>query len=214
MEPLKIAFTSCMDTVNHGEQPGWRNLAREKPNAIVLLGDSIYMDYGKKIAGIFISGGPRPASEANGTPALLSVADFSSRMHQHYRQQYDVPGFLDSIRGCKGNVHAIWDDHDFTWNNSRGAGPAGPALVPEAQRRFSTAHYRTWQKALNDQPIAYPSNTVNSGDPRADDGGIGRRRTGRKAGGQRTKPCCTNSPRVPWPRGQQSSVRRRTSSAP
>ncbi|HET7793440.1 MAG TPA: alkaline phosphatase D family protein [Rhizobacter sp.] len=169
---MKIAFTSCMDTVNYPTQPGWAALAREKPTHVVLLGDSIYMDYGKKIFGAFVSGGPRPESEANGTPARLPLDVFSTRMHQRYEQQYKVPGFLDAIRGRK--VHAIWDDHDFAWNNSRGAGPAGPAFVPQAQRRISTAHYRAWQAALAAQKPGYPPNDVDSAAPPHDDAGIGR----------------------------------------
>lgn len=171
---LKLAFTSCMDTVNYPVQAAWGHMADAKPNVMVLLGDSMYMDYGKKIFGVFVSDGPRPESEGNGTPKHLPLQTFSDRMHARYQAQYEVPGFRDAIRGCNGNVHAIWDDHDFAWNNSRGAGQPGPAFVSQTQRRISTQHYRTWQRALNELPDQYPVDAVDSASPEVDDAGIGR----------------------------------------
>jgi alkaline phosphatase D len=171
---LKLAFTSCMDTVNYPEQPAWGRMAATQPDAMVLLGDSMYMDYGKKVFGVFFSDGPRPESEGNGTPKDLPLQAFSDRMHARYRAQYEVQGFRDAIRGCNGNVHAIWDDHDFAWNNSRGAGQPGPAFVSQTQRRISTQHYRTWQRALNELPDLYPADAVDSAAPAIDDTGIGR----------------------------------------
>lgn len=161
--PLTLAFTSCMDTLNYPDQPGWQALARAAPDVIVLLGDSIYMDYGW---------GEPHADEPNGSPKHLPLQHFSHRMHTRYRAQYAVPTFRHAIQGRA--VHAIWDDHDFAWNNSRGAGPAGAAQVSPGQRRIATAHFRAWQQALAAQPAAYPADTVNPAAPPADDAGIGR----------------------------------------
>lgn len=160
--PLKLAFTSCMDSVNYPGQPGWDDLARETPDVLVLLGDSIYMDYGW---------GKGHADEPNGSPKDLKPADFSHRMHQRYRAQYGVPAFRDAIRGRQ--VHAIWDDHDFAWNNSRGAGPQGDALVSRQQRHIATAHLQAWRGALATQPDSYPADMVDSAAPSVNDRGIG-----------------------------------------
>jgi len=163
MPPFKLAFTSCMDSVNYPVQPGWAQLAAQAPDAVVLMGDSIYMDYGW---------GSGHKGEANGTPKDLPLPAFSQRLHDRYRAQYELPGFREAIHGRQ--VHAIWDDHDFAWNNSRGAGAEGPAKVDERQRRISTEHFHTWREALRTQPAAYPANSVNPAAPRPDDQGIGR----------------------------------------
>lgn len=170
MTALRIAFTSCMDTVNYPRQPGWTRLAAQRPEHIVLLGDSMYMDYG----GILGLGfGPRPREEYNGTPWDLPLDQFSKRMHERYKAQFEVEGFAEALRGR--TVHAIWDDHDFGWNNSRGLGVDDKSRLSETQRRISTAHFRQWQQALRNPGEPYPQNAVNpAAPPVGDDAGIGR----------------------------------------
>lgn len=41
---MNIAFTSCMSTRALAVQPVWGQIASKHPDALVLLGDSVYMD--------------------------------------------------------------------------------------------------------------------------------------------------------------------------
>lgn len=158
----RIAFTSCMDTVHDDEQRGWDELAAQQPHEIVLLGDSIYMDYGW----------PPRRKEPNGSPRHLSLADFSARLHARYKAQYEVAAFRRAITGRR--VHAVWDDHDFAWNNSRGAGPDGEDRVSDDQRRVSREQFEAWREAPLQQPATYPADRVAPGSVPADRGSIAR----------------------------------------
>ena len=46
---MKIAFASCMDPIDGFEQPVWDDVLNKSPGVLLLLGDSVYMDYGKKV---------------------------------------------------------------------------------------------------------------------------------------------------------------------
>ena len=41
---MKIAFASCMCTRVFSDQPVWEQVAAQKPDRLVLLGDSVYLD--------------------------------------------------------------------------------------------------------------------------------------------------------------------------
>jgi alkaline phosphatase D len=147
---MKIAFTSCIDTVNDPIQNGWTELAKHDPDAIVLLGDTIYMDYGL--------GNHQP----NGSPKGEPLDRFSHLMHEAYAAQWGVKNFRDAIQGRK--VYAIWDDHDFAWNNARGAGGAqSKDFVPSAYRRLSRLHFERFREALAEHPDSYGPNPAPSG---------------------------------------------------
>jgi alkaline phosphatase D len=125
----------------------------------VLLGDSIYMDYGL--------GNHQP----NGSPYGEPLDKFSRLMHAAYEAQWKVANFQAAIQ--KPIVHAIWDDHDFAWNNSRGGGAAaGKDYVAPEYRRLSRLHFETFRKALVNKPAAYPPNPAPSGVVGQDGGSI------------------------------------------
>lgn len=156
---MKLAFTSCIDTVNDPVQQGWIELAKHRPDAIVLLGDTMYMDYGL--------GNHAP----NGSPKGEPLDRFSHLMHEAYRAQWSVTNFRDAIREAR--VFALWDDHDFAWNNARGGGrPEGKDYVDPAYRRLSRLHFEQWRRMLIDKPGSYPSNPAPTGKVDEDLGSI------------------------------------------
>jgi len=158
---LRIAFTSCFDAVRDSVQSGWTAMAQQQPKHIVLLGDNIYMDYGL--------GDHLP----NGKPHGKSLAAFSAQMYGYYVQQWEVQSFQQAIRAA-ATAHAIWDDHDFAWNNARGGEPVAddPDCVPPEYRRLSRALFEQYRRALVDKPDAYPANQVADGIVPGDLGGI------------------------------------------
>lgn len=161
---MRIAFTSCTDALNDPEQKAWVTLAAQQPERILLMGDNIYMDYGM---GSHLS---------NGAPSQLPLPEFSAHMHASYARQWQVRHFRDAVRGR--TVDAIWDDHDFAWNNSRGesSGVADGGFVPRSYRRLSRALFQQFRDTLRSQPDKYPDNPYADGEVQHDLGGIQDRR--------------------------------------
>ena len=99
---MRIAFTSCLSTRALAHQPVWDQIAACQPDALVLLGDSVYID----------------------VPGQAPLGDdaFCRHLHGLYRAQLQVPGFAALTQRLrqpdKLGVHAIWDDHDFLWNDA------------------------------------------------------------------------------------------------
>ena len=152
--PLAVGlFTSCMDTLNDPVQTAWRDLNGQAPDEILLLGDSIYMDYDWG-----------HGHERNKEPKRLPLADFSARMHQRYKAQWLVKSFHAAISNRR--VRCIWDDHDFAWNNSRGAGvDTDDELVSQAVQRLTREQFRLWSSELAKmQKGSYPDNPYPAGD--------------------------------------------------
>lgn len=118
---MKIAVTSCSDPLDHPDQKVWGSIALARPDHLILLGDQIYMDYGA---------GKNPG---NGKPARYSDLEFAAQMHMRYASQWRAmkDSGLWQVSGMK--LHGIWDDHDFAWNNSYGAGSPDPADEPKHQ---------------------------------------------------------------------------------
>src|SRR4249919_1095828 len=117
---LKIAFGSCFDAVDDQQQTSWNHVAELAPDVLLLLGDTVYMDFG-----LGILGSHRPL----GWPRKATNEVFARSLYERYRQQWAVPAFRGLLaRGVK--VGLTWDDHDFAWNNSRGAGTAKHFAVP------------------------------------------------------------------------------------
>jgi alkaline phosphatase D len=111
--PSTIAFTSCIRREAFPDQPQWDDIAAADPDHLLLLGDQIYMDFG------FWPFSP----EWNGRPRDYDVATFRDVMADKYRQQWAEPHFralYDRLR-ARDRIHAIWDDHDFAWNNAIGS---------------------------------------------------------------------------------------------
>ncbi len=104
---MKIAFTSCMRFESFNEQPEWNDILDENPDYLFLLGDQIYMDWWPKL----------------GEKHSLPLEDFKNEMKKKYSQQWSEKNFKKLIEKMKSKngLFGIWDDHDFIWNNAKGA---------------------------------------------------------------------------------------------
>ena len=101
MSDFKLAFTSCASaTAYPHSQPVWAQIAAESPDALVLLGDSIYID----------------------VPGQVPLGDheFAVHVHQLYQRQLAIPEFRALVARVGLRSFAIWDDHDFLWNDVLG----------------------------------------------------------------------------------------------
>ena len=112
----KIVFTSCMRKEAFKEpQSQWKNIAKQDPDYLFLLGDQIYMDYG-----IWPF-----SNEHNGKPKKYSLEKFKQVMRKKYEAQmsdkYFKP-FFEQMH-AKNAVFCVWDDHDFAWNGACGNDP-------------------------------------------------------------------------------------------
>ena len=95
---MKIAFTSCFSTTVFPQQPVWSQILALKPDVLVLTGDSIYID-----------------ELTNPThPKAMADFEFLQFVAAKYRRQLAQPDFAALIAAVP--TYAIWDDHDFLWN--------------------------------------------------------------------------------------------------
>jgi alkaline phosphatase D len=156
---MRIVFTSCCDPVHDDRQRAWDSVRQLAPQHIVLLGDNIYMDY------LF-------SQHLNARQVRkLGPEAFARKMHGSYARQWQVASFRAAVAGAR--VHAIWDDHDFAWNNSRGGGPDdGRDFVPADRRRISRALFQQFREALSDKPEHYPPYPLGAATGLPDLGGI------------------------------------------
>ncbi len=153
---MKIAFTSCCDPHNDDKQVAWLELAKQKPDVLVLLGDNMYMDYGLGKGSIKLK-----------APKGFSDFEFTNAMHEKYAMQWAIPSFHAAILNIS-KIYAIWDDHDFAWNNSRGEGDErDDELVPNTKRAIAKRLFEQFRQALITKPPAnlYPSNPYATGIP-------------------------------------------------
>lgn len=149
---MKIAVTSCSDPLDHPDQKVWASMAQARPDHLILLGDQIYMDYGA---------GRNPG---NGKPARFGDLDFAAQMHRRYASQWRAmkDSGLWQVPGMK--LHGIWDDHDFAWNNSYGAGIPDPEEkpryqpVPASKQQISRYFFRLFFEHLRES--VFPANAL------------------------------------------------------
>jgi hypothetical protein len=135
MANIRIGFTACSKINFDAQQAVWTEMAAQRPDHLLLLGDQIYMDYwGDARKGM-------PEVGLTGyeldKPASLPIAEFKAQMRLRYRLQFEVPSFQALIRqvGAAGTVAMIWDDHDFGFNNSYGKAGAATAGVITADKK-------------------------------------------------------------------------------
>jgi alkaline phosphatase D len=160
---MKIAFTSCCDPWNDPIQFAWTHLAAQNPEVLVLLGDNMYMDYGL---------GSNPLR--NSEPRKLPIDEFSNHMHKNYKLQWSVQNFNEAITQVP-TTYAIWDDHDFAWNNARGIGTDfSKKFVPTNHRILSRSLFQQYrdQLATKTDLNSYPANPYPTGYGATDLGGI------------------------------------------
>jgi|CXWL01.1.fsa_nt_gi alkaline phosphatase D len=132
-----IAFTSCFDAEEDQTQDVWNRINEKKPNILLLLGDSIYMDFGVWPLSSRLLGWPRKAS-AN---------EFAEVLYQRYRKQWSVESFRRLV-ASELKIGITWDDHDFAWNNSRGAGTEKKYSVPTEKRLISRNLFFQFKKVI------------------------------------------------------------------
>jgi phosphodiesterase/alkaline phosphatase D-like protein len=111
-----IAFTSCAKIQAVKKQEVWDEIAKREPDALLLLGDNVYMK-----------------REDHDKPAALA-ADLDER----WRKQLAEPHFaalLASLKQRGAAVLATWDDHD-SFGDDRCGADLEPALVAAARDVF------------------------------------------------------------------------------
>ncbi len=126
---MRIAFVSCVFTRVFGSQPVWDWIRAQQPDQLVLLGDSLYLDLK----------GPQD-------PRDMDDAAFAQHLLTLYQELLAQPQFAALVKSLPaGAVHAIWDDHDFLWNNACGA-EMHP--VHSVKLRCSTVLHEAFRRAL------------------------------------------------------------------
>jgi phosphodiesterase/alkaline phosphatase D-like protein len=104
---MKIAFTSCINFEVFPEQPEWKDMGKEEPDYLFLLGDQVYLDKGNVAVDL----------------STCDLETFKEIVTKKYSQQWNEQNFkalLQSVK-TKGGLFGVWDDHDFLWNNAKGA---------------------------------------------------------------------------------------------
>lgn len=139
---MKIAFTSCFDALVDPEQIVWDQVRAQAPEVLLLLGDTIYMDYFPHL----------------GRPRKWSNQEFANEMYNRYRAQWGVESFRRLVASVK-QVGLTWDDHDFAWNGSCGAGTKGKQAVPREKSRISKNLFLQFKGRVQHKNItsAYPN---------------------------------------------------------
>ena len=87
---MKIAFTSCFDVLDDNIQKVWTKVAEQSPDVILLLGDSIYMDFGLSIW-------PWLSDHPLGKPRRMGPEKFADEMYNRYKAQSKVESFRNLI---------------------------------------------------------------------------------------------------------------------
>ena len=116
---MKIAAASCCKLQHFASQPVWEQIRAEQPDALILLGDNIYLDH-----------------DFHSDPKKLAA-----ELRSLYEQQKAEPHFaaLLADMAARGKpVMAIYDDHDFLGNDRFGGGE-NRALCEAARQELVTA---------------------------------------------------------------------------
>lgn len=157
---MKVAFASCMCTRVFSQQPVWDQIAQQQPDALVLLGDSLYLDI---------------AAPSN--PQEMDDNTFALHLFALYTELLAQPQFVSLVKSLPpGRVFSIWDDHDFLWNDALGAELKGNPHH-RGKVRLTTAFQEAFRRALatglkagsfpsayND-PVFWPANDITLSTP-------------------------------------------------
>jgi len=130
---MKLAFTSCMSSTVFTQQPVWDQIAAHQPDRLLLLGDSIYIDI-------------RPYRGDAQHPRDLSPADFLSHLLERWQLQLDQPQFRALVKAVP--TDAIWDDHDFLWDESHAEGAIAQVKYKD-NVRTSRALFNAFRRTLD-----------------------------------------------------------------
>jgi alkaline phosphatase D len=137
---MRIAFASCMFTREFADQPVWDAVRAQAPDRLVLLGDSTYFDVKTDLH-----------------PRDMSDDEFARHLFALYREAIAQPQFAALVASLQaGRVDAIWDDHDFLWNDAMGA---EVGIVHAGKVRLATAFLEAWRAALKGRlaPGSFPA---------------------------------------------------------
>lgn len=150
---MRIAFTSCFSADICGQQPVWGEIAQAAPDVLVLLGDAVYLD---------CSLGQNAESVKRMAPQA-----FAQHVHACYAHQLAQPDFRQLLADLPAlKVHAIWDDHDFLWDNAHGGDL--PVVLWASHLDVTRFYFDAFQRVLRDHaPDAFPSATAWSPGTRA-----------------------------------------------
>lgn len=134
---MRIAFVSCMFTALYPDQPVWGWIAAQQPDRLLLLGDSTYFDI-----------------DTDTHPRDMPDWAFAQHIHQRYAELIAQPQFAALVGAMPpGTVDAIWDDHDFLWNDATG-GDRNMRVVHGGKVRLATACLEAFRVALQQQLAA------------------------------------------------------------
>ena len=92
---MKIAFTSCMAFTVFAQQPVWDQIAAQRPDRLLLLGDSVYID-----------APPYPIGMTH--PKQMAPVEFLQHVLHRWRTQLDQPQFRALVSAVP--TDAIWDE--------------------------------------------------------------------------------------------------------
>lgn len=140
---MRVAFSSCMSNRVFKTQPVWSWIAAAKPDHLVLLGDSLYLD----VAG-------------TAHPTKMSDVEFAEHLFMLFSELMAQKQFAELIRVMPaGNVHCIWDDHDFLWDDANGA-EVHPVHTEKV--RLSTAFLEAFRLSIRSQmsPGSFPQDAL------------------------------------------------------
>lgn len=128
--PQTIAFTSCFDAKKDKNQDIWNSIREKKPDVLLLLGDTIYTDWGN-------------LGWLRNEPDQV----FLNTLYDCYSSQWGVESFRNLVRSVS-KIGITWDDHDFAWNNCRGKGTQEKYAVPENKRRISRGLFLQFKNVI------------------------------------------------------------------
>lgn len=144
---MRIAFASCIYTGGFAQQPVWDWIAAQPPDHLVLLGDLAYFDVATSLH-----------------PRDMDDWSFAQHAYARYAELIAQPQLRALVAAMPaGSVHAIWDDHDFLWDNANGA-ETNTLVMHGGKIRFVTALFEAFRAAL-DQQLAPGSFPADAGDP-------------------------------------------------
>ena len=149
---MKVVLTSCMNAERVPVQPIWDRIRAASPDALFLLGDQIYMDWGLPI------GAPNWKRHIDQQPNM-GLDAFARDMHARYAAQAAVESFRSMAIEFKRRgvpILMTWDDHDFAWNNANGDHRSATG-VKTTVAEVSRALFRQFVEQMTRTPAAdYP----------------------------------------------------------
>ncbi|MGJ7497849.1 hypothetical protein ACSFA8_22595 [Variovorax sp. RT4R15] len=141
---MRLAFTSCMSVYSFPVQPVWDEITAAGCDELVLLGDSAYYD-------VQYSSMAKVQS--------MTAHGFATHAYERLRTQLTQANFAALVRTPTLRTHAIWDDHDFLWNDACGGQIQGQPQYSDLLAP-TRAVFAMFRKALEER-IAADSLPVN-----------------------------------------------------